>query len=121
MQPILVPQTSRYFCILRLVSVFRYGQLHVAIIISIIEHFWSKSVVDLRHLCAIDNVVKLLLKVRVVLIVLCLILLIRFGPVVSQVLLFFEPSTDLHIEFVDASSDVVGLLLEVGDALYSRS
>jgi hypothetical protein len=77
--------------------------------VCVIEHVWSEVIVGLLDILVVDNVVKLLLKVRVVLQAFRPVCWVWFCAIIREVFLFLESATDLGIEFLDTFFDCFGL------------
>ena len=107
-QPVLVPQTLFYFSKVRPISIYWYHQLHVKI--RVVKHIWREIGVGLWHIRVVDDVIKLLLKARVVLEVLRPVFRIWIRYVISQIFFLFEATNYLRVKLINNCLNLICLL-----------
>ena len=93
-------------------------QPHVQI--RVVKHIWHEIGVILWNIRVVDDVIKLLLKVRVVFKLLRPVFRIWLWSFLSQVFLLFEAKTYICIKFINTGLDSENLISYIGKILHIK-
>ena len=113
--PILFHQTICHFSKVRPISISWHCRLHVQI--RVVKHIWREIVVSLQHMQVFDDVIKLLLKLRVVFRVLRPVFRIWLQSFISKVFFLFEATTYICVGLINTGLEFLCLLLYNSDVL----